>query len=231
MTMNLLKLIDNFDVKTFIFSSSATVYGAQDKVFIETDRTGNDITNPYGKSKYMQEEIIKDYSKISKKTNFIILRYFNPIGAHESGYLQENPKNRPNNLMPILLKVVNKEKGYQKLQIYGNDYNTEDGTCERDFIHVMDLANAHILALQYNNVTASNLEIFNIGTSNSISVLTLVETFQSVNQIKIPYVFSDRRNGDIPRILSDCSKASSLLNFRCEKSVEDMCRDSYNSLH
>jgi UDP-glucose 4-epimerase len=223
-TINLLKNINKHKIKKFIFSSSSTVYGSQlDMPLYETNKTGENITNPYGKSKYMIEEIISDFSKTSE-CKFIILRYFNPIGAHSSGLIGENPNNIPNNLMPYILRVVSGD--YKELKIYGNNYNTPDGTCIRDFIHVVDLAKAHIKSLEYNNI--NNIEVFNIGTGKGTSVIELINTFIKVNQVDIPYVFDKRRDGDLPISFTNTDKANKLLNWYAEKNINDMCIDSYN---
>ena len=223
-TINLLKNINKYKIKKFIFSSSSTVYGSQlDMPLYETNKTGENITNPYGKSKYMIEEIISDFSKTSE-CKFIILRYFNPIGAHSSGLIGENPNNIPNNLMPYILRVVSGD--YKELKIYGNNYNTPDGTCVRDFIHVVDLAKAHIKSLEYNNI--NNIETFNIGTGKGTSVIELINTFIKVNQVDIPYVFDKKRDGDLPISFTNTDKANKLLNWYAEKNINDMCIDSYN---
>jgi UDP-glucose 4-epimerase len=223
-TLNLLEMIDKYNISKFIFSSSATVYGTPTEIpLFETSQTGLNITNPYGRTKYMLEEIIKDFS-LTSECNFIILRYFNPVGSHESGLIGEDPNDIPNNLMPYILKVATKE--FNKLSIYGNDYDTHDGTCIRDFIHVVDLALAHVKSLElYSN---NKLEIFNIGTGKGTSVLELVNIFSSTNLIDIPYQFVDRRIGDVVINYADTTKANNILNWKAVKSIEDMCRDAYN---
>jgi UDP-glucose 4-epimerase len=225
-TLNLLEMVNKYNINKFIFSSSATVYGTPKEVpLYEYSQIGLNITNPYGKTKYMLEEIIKDFS-LTSKCNFILLRYFNPIGAHNSGLIGEDPNDIPNNLMPYILKVASNE--YNSLSIYGNDYNTPDGTCIRDFIHVVDLAVAHVKSIEYNNNNYSNLEIFNIGTGNGISVLELVTCFINTNNIIIPFKFVNRRAGDVPIMYANADKANQLLNWKAELTIEDMCRDSYN---
>ena len=223
-TLNLLSLVDKYNINRFIFSSSATVYGIPTEIPLnEISQIGINITNPYGKTKYMLEEIIKDFS-INSTCKFIILRYFNPVGAHESGLIGEDPNDIPNNLMPYIIKVATKE--YKTLNIFGNDYTTPDGTCIRDFIHVVDLAKAHVIANTF--ILDNNLEIFNIGTGKGISVLELVNTFSKINNIYISYVFSDRRNGDIEKNYADVTKANNVLGWKAEKIIEDICKDAYN---
>jgi UDP-glucose 4-epimerase len=223
-TLNLLEMIEKYNVSKFIFSSSATVYGTPIEIpLYETSQTGLNITNPYGRTKYMLEEIIKDFS-LTSKCDFIILRYFNPVGAHYSGLIGEDPNDIPNNLMPYILKVATKE--FKELSIYGNDYDTPDGTCIRDFIHVVDLAIAHVKSLELNSI--NKLEIFNIGTGKGTSVLELVNIFANTNNIDIPYQFANRRIGDVIINYADTTKANNILNWRAEKSIEDMCRDAYN---
>ena len=228
-TLNLLEMVNKYNINKFIFSSSATVYGTPTKVpLYETSSVGTDITNPYGKTKYMLEEIIKDFS-ITSKCDFIILRYFNPIGAHSSGLIGEDPNDIPNNLMPFILKVATND--YNVLSIYGNDYSTPDGTCIRDFIHVVDLAIAHIKSIEYNidpsGHNNNNIDIFNIGTGNGISVLELVTCFINTNNIIIPFKFVNRREGDVPIMYANSDKANNLLGWKAELTIEDMCRDAF----
>jgi UDP-glucose 4-epimerase len=227
-TINLLTIMENFNVRNLIFSSSATVYGSQKSPLTEELKTGNDITNPYGKTKFIIEEIIKDF----KTWNIIILRYFNPIGAHETGLIGENPIGIPNNLMPFILNVGKYNKtnsNYNHLKVFGNDYNTIDGTCIRDYIHVVDLAKAHIKSLDkllHNNLP--NISIYNLGSGKGTSVLELINTFQLVNNIQIPYKFYDKRQGDIAESYCVAEKAYKELGWKTEKTIEDMCRDSWN---
>jgi UDP-glucose 4-epimerase len=226
-TLNLLEMVDKYNIQKFIFSSSATVYGIPTEIpLFENSQVGLNITNPYGKTKYMLEEIIKDYyisnHHINNICKFVILRYFNPVGAHSSGLIGEDPNDIPNNLMPYILKVATKQ--YNKLSIYGNDYNTRDGTCVRDFIHVVDLAKAHVASVIYNN---SFLETFNIGTGKGSTVLELVNIFVSINNVDIPYEFTNRRDGDIESNYANVDKANNLLNWKAECTIEDMCKDAY----
>lgn len=222
-TLNLLEMVNKYNINKFIFSSSATVYGIPTEVpLYETSSVGIGITNPYGRTKYMLEEIIKDFS-VTSKCNFIILRYFNPVGAHSSGLIGEDPNDIPNNLMPFILKVASDD--YNVLSIYGNDYNTPDGTCIRDFIHVVDLAIAHVKSIEYNNNI--NIEVFNIGTGNGISVLELVKCFINTNNIIIPFKFVNKREGDVPIMYANVNKANTLLCWKAELTIEDMCRDAF----
>lgn len=229
-TLNLLEMMKKFNCKNFIFSSSATVYGEQSYPVDENSKTGINITNPYGKTKYFVEEIIKDYSKAYPNLNFIILRYFNPVGAHESGLIGEDPNDIPNNLLPFILKVaVNK---LDKLTIFGNDYNTYDGTCIRDFIHVVDLAEAHLFA--YNALIdnkISGLRIYNVGTGKGISVGEFIKTFEEVNMIKINWEFGQRREGDLEIVFSKVDKIYNELGWKCKKTLTDICKDSYKFIN
>ena len=208
-----------------IFSSSSTVYGSIPPPYSETDPTGQGITNPYGKTKYMIEEILKDLCNSDKNFKIICLRYFNPIGAHKSGLIGENPNDVPNNLMPIIIRVVSGQ--ISKLSIYGNDYNTPDGTCIRDFIHVEDLAYGHLLSV--NKIDETNgFNAINLGTGVGTSVLELINTFELVNNIKINYDVVNRREGDLEIVYSDVSLAKRLLGFECKYNLEDCCIDAYN---
>lgn len=223
-TLSLLSACQRYNVKNLIFSSSATVYGSEQSPLYETTPTGNNISNPYGQTKFIIEQILQDFYR-SYKMNIIILRYFNPVGSHPSGLLNENPQGIPNNLMPYIHKVATGDLPH--LNIFGNDYNTKDGTAERDYIHVMDLANAHILALEYAKSQPHQspiIDIFNIGTGNPSSVLQMVKTFEKVNDIEIPFVYQDRREGDQERVFADNSKAQKTLNFQPQYTLEDMCK-------
>ena len=233
-TTNLLKTMKKYHCKKLIFSSSATVYGNAQPPLIETMDIGIGITNPYGQTKFIIERILEDFSNINKNFNIIILRYFNPIGAHPSGLLGENPNDIPNNLMPYLLKVAYKTNidntlpGYDYLSVFGNDYNTHDGTCIRDYIHVMDLAESHILSIEKINNMEKNLNIFNIGLGKGTSVIELINIFERVNNIKLPYKIAEKRDGDLPIVYCDSNKSKIILGFSPKFSVEDMCRDSWN---
>ena len=221
-TLNLIKAMNEFSCKNLIFSSSATVYGNQEAPIHEMNLTGVNITNPYGKTKFMQEEILKDLYNSDNSWNIIILRYFNPIG-HKHELLKEDPNGIPNNLFPYILKVHNKELPI--LNIDGNDYDTRDGTCIRDFIHVEDLSLGHVKACEYieNNENAS-LKIYNLGSGNGISVLELVNAFEKVNDCKINYKFTERREGDLSESFSDCSKANKELNWKTKKTLDELVK-------
>lgn len=224
-TITLLRIMEEFNCFNLVFSSSATVYGDPEKVPITEEASTGGCTNPYGKTKFMMEEILRDIQAAKPEWNITLLRYFNPIGAHPSGVIGENPNGTPNNLMPYITKVA---CGVQPcLFVFGNDYPTPDGTGIRDYIHVVDLAKAHVMALKKLRGQAG-LHIFNLGTGRGVSVLELVRTFEHVNKIKIPYVISGRRAGDIAECFCDASKAQAELGWRAELSVEDMCRDAWN---
>lgn len=214
--LNYMKL---YDIKNLIFSSSATVYGSSEPPFLEESETGKGLTNPYGKTKYMCEEILKDVQDM----NIYLLRYFNPIGSHPSGLIGDNPNGIPNNIMPYLLRVANGQ--YDKLNIFGDDYDTEDGTAERDYIHVMDLANAHVMALS--NIK-KGLNVYNVGTGKATSVMKLVKTFEKVNNIKINYEITDRREGDVEASYCKSDKIYEELGWKAKYNLEDMCKDSWN---
>ncbi len=233
-TINILKSMKENGCKNLVFSSSATVYGNSLPPFKEESKTGVGISNPYGKTKYMLEEILIDYSKINKDFNIVILRYFNPIGAHPSGLLGENPNNIPNNLMPYILKVAYKHnidknmQGYDSLAVYGNDYDTRDGSCIRDYIHVLDLADSHLLSIEKIDIFKNNLNIFNIGMGNGTSVLEIINIFEKVNNIKVPYNIVERREGDVPISYCKNDKSIEFLDFKPKKTIEDMCKDAWN---
>ncbi len=220
-TLNLLKIMEKYNCCNLILSSSATVYGNQPVPFNENQQTGIDLTNPYGKTKYIIEEILKDYYKSNPKINIVILRYFNPIGSDESGKLFDDPNAIPNNLYPYLLKVYNRELPI--LNIYGDNYETIDGTCARDFIHVTDLALGHIKSIDY-LLEKKGFEIFNLGSGYPTSVLQIVKTFEKVNKTKINYQIVEQRKGDIPIMYADVSKANKLLNWSCLYTLEDMLK-------
>ncbi len=224
-TKVILKLMKEFNVKNFVFSSSATVYGAAEKMPLkETDPVGG-CTNPYGQSKLDIEYLLKDYAKQVTDTNIAILRYFNPIGAHESGLIGEDPQGIPNNLMPYITQVAVGKREY--LNVYGNDYATVDGTCVRDYIHVEDLARGHLYAL---NKLKENpgLVIYNLGTGKGTSVLELVHAFENANQMKIAYQICDRREGDVATNYADVTKAYYEMGFKTEKTIQDACKDAWN---
>ena len=226
--LNLLETMKNYHVKKFIFSSSATVYGEENKVpYTETMETERAV-NPYGHTKLFVEQILKDLYKSDNTWNICILRYFNPIGAHESGLIGEEPKGIPNNLMPYMVKVANGE--LPELSVFGDDYNTPDGTGVRDYVHVVDVAKGHVKALEKLNKD-KGIHIYNLGTGVGYSVLELVKTFEKVTGRKIPYKIVKRREGDLANSYANIEKAKSELNWRPEKTLEDMCLDSWNYIN
>ena len=212
-------------VKTIVFSSSATVYGAPDEVPIkESARVGN-ATNPYGETKVMIERILKDIYTSDKEWNVSVLRYFNPIGAHKSGLIGEDPNGIPNNLMPYITKVAGGKLPY--LHVFGNDYNTHDGTGVRDYIHVVDLARAHLKALE-SIKERRGIDYFNIGTGTGYSVLDIVKAYKEATGVEIKYEIEGRRPGDIDACFADPTKAREILGWTAEYDITDMCRDSNN---
>lgn len=223
-TLVLLETMDKFNVKNFVFSSSATVYHASNKSPLKVGmRTG--ATNPYGQTKVMIEQIATDLTVADDEWNVVLLRYFNPIGAHESGLLGENPVGIPNNLMPYICQVATGER--EKLHVFGDDYDTPDGTGVRDYIHVVDLAIGHLKALE-KTAGKHGVSIYNLGTGKGVSVLELVHAFEKANNLKIPYVIDERRPGDLATVYADPSLANKELDWHAERSIEDMCRDSWN---
>ena len=224
-TLTLLECMKEAGVKKFVFSSSATVYGEENDIpYIETMKRGS-CSNPYGWTKVMMEEILEDAAKADEELTVVLLRYFNPIGAHESGRIGEDPNGIPNNLMPYITQVA---AGRIKcLGVFGNDYPTHDGTGVRDYIHVVDLAKGHVKAIEY-SAEHKGTEIFNLGTGVGYSVLDIVKAFEKANSIEIPYVIKPRRAGDIAECFADATKAKKILGWIAEKSLEDMCRDSWN---
>lgn len=220
-TMVLCKMCKKYDVNKFVFSSSATVYGDNKVPFTETMEL-KPTTNPYGETKAMIERILTDIAKANKDFSVALLRYFNPVGAHESGLIGESPNGIPNNLMPYITKVAKGE--LKKLHIFGDDYPTVDGTGVRDYIHVVDLAEGHIAALK--NLTPG-VHIYNLGTGKGTSVMQLVKAFEEANNIKIPYEITPRRPGDIATCYADTTKANTELQWKAKKDIKDMCRDAW----
>lgn len=223
-TINLLKLMEQYDVKKIIFSSSATVY-KESEILPLTENMPLGVTNPYGRSKLIIEDILQDIAHADNKFKAVILRYFNPIGAHPCGMFGEENNGIPNNLMPYIVKVAKGELEY--LRVFGNDYNTKDGTGVRDYIHVVDLAAAHIKAIKAFDFE-SNINIYNIGTGKGYSVLEIVENFEKATGIKIPYKVVERRGGDIGEYYADSQKAKKELNFETKYGILEMCRDAWN---
>ena len=225
-TLNILKAMKKYGVHKIIFSSSATVYGEpESEVCVETLTTGQKLSNPYGKTKYMIEEILKDNSTADPELNVSILRYFNPVGNHESGLIGEDPNGIPNNLMPIIMKVYQKE--IPELSVFGDDYDTRDGSCIRDYIHVVDLAKGHLLALE--NIKAG-VSIYNLGTGKGSSVFEMIEAFEKASGEKLPYKVTSRRAGDLPCLTANPEKAEKELGWKAEKTVEDAMRDTLKFL-
>lgn len=222
-TLNLLEVMNEYNCKKIVFSSSATVYGSPKSLPIKEDFPLS-TTNPYGSTKLFIEYILKDLYKSDNNWSIAILRYFNPIGSHPSYLLGENPNGIPNNLMPYIVKVANKE--LECLSIFGNDYPTKDGTGVRDYIHVVDLAKGHIKAVE-KVLNTTKVDCYNLGTGCGYSVLEMVELFKKVNNVDVPYKIVERRAGDIAECYADPEYAKNELGFVCEKTLEDMLRDSY----
>ena len=220
-TMVLSKLCRTYGVKRFVFSSSATVYGDNVSPFVES-MVLLPTTSPYGETKAISERILTDIAKANPDFSVSLLRYFNPVGAHESGLIGEAPNGIPNNLMPYITKVAKGE--LKKLRIFGNDYETIDGTGVRDYIHVVDLAQGHVEAL---NNLSSGVHVYNLGTGQGTSVLQLVKAFEEANNIKLPYEIVDRRPGDIATCYADVSKAKEELGFTATRGIIEMCRDAW----
>ena len=224
-TLILLDVLNKHNCHNLIFSSSATVYGKPKSNPIDETFEKGTCTNPYGWTKSMIEQILIDMQKAIPDWNIVILRYFNPVGAHKSGLIGENPHGVPNNLMPYITQVaVGKRK---ELNVFGNDYDTVDGTGVRDYIHVVDLATGHVNALKIIN-KKQGVKIYNLGTGCGYSVLQVLRTFEKVNNVKIPYKIQARRNGDIAECYANTQKAFDELGWKAEYSLEDMCRDSLN---
>ncbi len=226
--MNLLECMQEFNIPNFIFSSSATVYGIPNQLPITEDEPTKRPTSPYGNTKKIGEEILEDFSRIQPMFNAISLRYFNPIGAHPSGKLGESPVGIPNNLMPFITQTASGIRG--ELKVFGNDYNTKDGTNIRDYIHVVDLAEAHLFALKrlLNKTAKDNFEILNIGTGIGYSVLDVIKSFEKTTNQKLNYSFTDRRQGDVPELFADSTKANQILNWQAKFNLDDMTSSSWN---
>ena len=222
-TLILCEMMNKYNVKKMVFSSSATVYGMPKSVPIREDFPLS-ATNPYGNTKLIIEEILQDLYISDTNWSIALLRFFNPIGAHESGKIGENPNGIPNNLMPYITQVAVGSR--EKLSVYGDDYDTPDGTGVRDYIHVVDLARAHLKALE-KIINTTGVEPYNIGTGIGYSVLDLVNNFEKATNMKIPYIILNRRLGDIDKCYADPTKAKEVLNWSCEKNIEDMCRDAW----
>ncbi len=223
-TLTLVDVMRKHGVKNMIFSSSATIYGTPAIIPITEECPKGVCTNPYGWTKSMLEQILSDIQKADEEWNIILLRYFNPIGAHKSGTMGENPNGIPNNLMPYITQVAVGK--LEKLGVFGNDYDTHDGTGVRDYIHVVDLAKGHVKALKKVEQNAG-LKIYNLGTGVGYSVLDMVKNFEEANGVKIPYVIKDRRPGDIATCYSDASLAKEELGWEAEYGIREMCEDAW----
>ena len=222
----LLETMKKYNVKKFIFSSSATVYGDPEQIPITEDCKTGGTTNPYGTTKLFIEQILKDIYASDNSWDICILRYFNPIGAHESGLIGEEPQGIPNNLMPYIVRVADGQ--LKELSVFGNDYPTPDGTGVRDYIHVVDLAKGHVKALKKLEKEQKGLFIYNLGTGKGYSVLDMVKAFETATGKKVPYKIAPRREGDIATCYADPKRAKEELGWSAEKTLEDMCKDSWN---
>jgi len=221
-----LDVMKKFNVKKFIFSSSATVYGEPERIPLTEDCKTGGTTNPYGTTKLFIEQILKDLYVSDNTWDICILRYFNPVGAHESGLIGEEPQGIPNNLMPYIVRVANGT--LKELSVFGNDYNTHDGTGVRDYIHVVDLAKGHISALEKLEKEGKGLYIYNLGTGTGYSVLDMVNAFEKSTGKEVPYKIAPRRPGDIATCYADPKKAKEELGWSADKTLEDMCKDSWH---
>ena len=223
-TLVLVDVMRKHGLKNIIFSSSATVYGAPDTMPITEDCPKGSVTNPYGQTKSMLEQVLTDIQKADPQWNVVLLRYFNPIGAHKSGTIGEDPNGIPNNLMPYITQVAVGK--LQQLGVFGNDYPTHDGTGVRDYIHVVDLAKGHVCALSAIEKKCG-LAVYNLGTGQGYSVLDLVHAFEKATGVKVPYAIKPRRSGDVAECWSDPSKAARELGWKAQYGIEDMCEDAW----
>ncbi len=224
-TLTLIETMKKYGVKKLVFSSSATVYGIPETVPLIETMQKTSCTNPYGWTKYMIEQILTDLCHAEKDFSCVLLRYFNPVGSHQSGLIGEDPQGIPNNLMPYISQVAIGK--LEQLSIYGNDYPTADGTGVRDYIHVVDLAKGHVKAIEYSQKFAG-ADIINLGTGVGYSVLDMVKAFEKANGIKVPFVIAPRRDGDIAECFANPEKAKNVLGWTAQKNLEDMCRDTWN---
>lgn len=223
--MTLVKVMAEHQVKKLIFSSSATVYAGDNAMPVNEESRTGDCTNPYGWTKYMSEQILRDVAKADPEWSVVNLRYFNPVGADPSGQIGEHPNGIPNNLMPAIAQTAVGKRDH--LNVFGNDYPTKDGTGVRDYIHVVDLAKGHVAAIRYMDSHCGEA-IFNLGTGNGYSVLEMVKAFEKVNDVQVPYVMADRRAGDLAAVYADPTRSGVLLGWKAERTLEDMCRDAWN---
>ena len=224
-TLTLMEVMEEFGCKKFVFSSSATVYGPNNPDPYKEDMKAIESSSPYGWTKVMIERILTDYVTAHPDYCAILLRYFNPIGSHESGLLGDDPNGIPNNLMPYISRVAAGK--LEKLTIYGDDYPTPDGTCQRDYLHVVDLAIGHLKALEYAE-NKEGVEAINLGTGNGVSVMELVKAFDKANDMELPYVIGPRRGGDLPAFWADAEKAKTLLGWEATHTLEDMCKSAWD---
>lgn len=222
--LSVLRLCEEREIKNFVFSSSCTVYGSPDQIPVTEKTPTKKAESPYGKSKQFAEEILSDFQKVNE-ISICNLRYFNPIGAHESGLIGDYPDGKPNNLLPYVTQVAIGIR--EKLSVFGGDYNTPDGTCLRDYIHVVDLAKAHIKALEYNHQHTNKVSYFNLGTGNGASVFDIIKTFERVNDVKVDFEICPRREGDVEAIYSDCSLSENELGWKTELSLQDMLSSAW----
>lgn len=218
----LFETMQRHGVKKLVFSSSATVYGSAQYPYEETMQTGVGITNPYGRTKYVIEQIMSDVVASDSACSYVALRYFNPVGAHPSGVIGEDPQGIPNNLMPFIAQTAAGVR--EKLRIFGNDYQTVDGTCVRDFIHVVDLAKGHLAALQH---ITPGFDAINLGSGTGTSVMQLFNAFEKACDKKLTYEIAERRAGDLPEFYANAKKARTLLDWKTEKTIEEMCADTW----
>lgn len=222
-TLVLLELMQEFNIRKLIFSSSACVYGEPEELPLkETSRTGVQIPNPYGQTKYMIEQILRDVTAANKTLEITTLRYFNPVGAHASGTIGEDPNGIPNNLLPFISQVAVGK--LEKLRVFGNDYNTPDGTCLRDYIHVVDLAQGHVAALEHSR---QGFNVYNLGAGRGVSVLEMIKAFEQASGKTIPYEIAPRRAGDVAVNYADPSKAKTELGWETHKTLQDICADTW----
>lgn len=225
----LLDTMRKYGCKKFIFSSSATVYGEPERIPLTEDCKTGGTTNPYGTTKLFIEQILKDIYASDNTWDICILRYFNPVGAHESGLIGEEPQGIPNNLMPYIVRVASGQ--LKELSVFGDDYNTPDGTGVRDYIHVVDLAKGHVKALEKLDKEQQGLYIYNLGTGTGYSVLDMVKAFEKATEKEVPYKIAPRRAGDIATCYAEPTKAKEELNWKAEKTLEEMCKDSWNYIN
>ena len=223
-TFALLETMDHHNCHSLVFSSSASVYGERNSSPLREDMSVGDCKSPYAYSKFMNERILTDVACANNRMSIVLLRYFNPVGAHPSGLIGERPTDYPANIMPQVIEAASNVK--KVFHVYGNDYPTRDGTCIRDYIHVMDLAEGHVSAIKY-AMEHFGVDVFNLGTGNGTSVLELLETFSQVNCVNISYKIYPRREGDIPVCYANADKALRILGWKAHKNLEDMCRDAW----